>query len=126
MPLDEKLNLNRKAILSAAAACGLFVKEAEDIRDGKSAVREAWIDINEKGLIIADLTGADPQVMYALGIAHAIGKETILISPQGSKYLMDIPRTYRISYKNSEAGRAKIQEKLAELLCSLMKPAVPS
>jgi hypothetical protein len=125
LPLEEKFNLNKDAILRATMACGLVAKEAKDMRNGKSSVYEAWMDINQKGLIIADLTGADPQVMYALGIAHTIGKETILICPQGLKYLTDIPRTYRINYKKSKVGRAKIQEQLSELLRSLLASAAP-
>ena len=95
-------------------ACGLAAKEAEDMRNGKSTVYYIWMDINQKGLIIADLTGTDPQVMYALGTAHTIGKETILICPQDSRYLTHIPRTYKINYENSDLGRAKIQEQLSE------------
>jgi hypothetical protein len=125
LPLEEKFNLNKDAILRATMACGLAAKEAEDMRNGKSTVYETWMDINQKGLIIADLTGTDPQVMYALGIAHTIGKETILICPQGSRYLTDIPRTYRINYENSDLGREKVQEHLSELLRSLQASAAP-
>jgi len=57
--------------------------------------------------------------MYGLGIAHTLGKETILVQPQGSKYLTDIPRTYRIEYEDSKAGRAKLEEELSERLCSM-------
>jgi hypothetical protein len=124
LPLEEKFNLNKDAILRATMACGLVAKEAEDMRNGKSSVYEAWMDINQKGLIIADLTGTDPQVMYALGIAHTIGKETILICPQGSKYLTDIPSTYRIEYEDSNAGRAKLEEQLSLMLGTMLAPAV--
>jgi hypothetical protein len=62
--------------------------------------------------------------MYGLGIAHTLGKETILIHPQGSKYLTDIPRTYRIEYEVSEAGRAKLEEQLSLMLGTMLAPAV--
>jgi hypothetical protein len=75
-------------------------------------------------VVIADLTGPDGGVMYGLGIAHTLGKETILIHPQGSKYLEDIPRTYGIEYEDSDAGRAELEVKLSRMLGTMLAPAV--
>ena len=75
-------------------------------------------------MIIADLTGTDACVMYGLGIAHTLGKETILIHPQGSKYLTDIPRTYGIEYEDSIVGRAKLEEQLSQMLSSMLASVV--
>jgi len=119
LPQDEGLKKCREAILKATEDQRLTVNEAEDIRNGKSAVRDMWLSLNQAAIVIADLTGADAGVMYGLGIAHTLGKETILVQPQGSKYLTDIPRTYRIEYEDSKAGRAKLEEELSERLCSM-------
>jgi hypothetical protein len=81
-----------------------------------------WLSLNRAAIIIADLTGADAGVMYGLGIAHTLGKETILVQPQGSKYLTDIPRTHRIEYEDSKAGRARLEEQLWEMLRSMLQP----
>ena len=124
LPQDANLRGNEKAILNASRANNLPIVEAEDIRSGRSAVREMWDSLNHAAVIIADLTGADGGVMYGLGIAHTLGKETILIHPQGSKYLTDIPRTYRIEYEDSDAGRAKLEEQLSLMLGTMLAPAV--
>jgi hypothetical protein len=124
LPQDAKLRGNEEAILNASRANNLSIIEAEDIRSGRSAVREMWDSLNHAAVIIADLTGADGGVMYGLGIAHTLGKETILIHPQGSKYLTDIPRTYRIEYEESDAGRAKLEVALSRKLCTMLAPAV--
>jgi hypothetical protein len=116
LPQGEGLRGNELAILNASRANNLPIVEAEDIRGGKFAVRELWHSLNHAAVIIADLTGADGGVMYGLGIAHTLGKETILIHPQGSKYLTDIPRTYGIEYEDSDAGRAKLEERLSLML----------
>ncbi len=119
---DEALNKSHEAILKATEAHGLAVEEAKDIRNGRSAVREMWLSLNRAALIIADLTGADAGVMYCLGIAHTIGKETILVQPQGSKYLTDIPRTNSIEYEDSNAGMARLEERLSKMLGSMLQP----
>jgi hypothetical protein len=124
MPQGAGLRGNEEAILSAGRANILPIIEAEDIRSGRSAVREMWNFLNYSTVVIADLTGADAGVMYGLGIAHTLGKETILIHPQGSKYLTDIPRTYRIEYEENDAGRAKLEEDLTRMLQAILAPVV--
>jgi hypothetical protein len=124
LPQDADLRRNQEAILKAIKANNLSEDEAEDIRAGKSAVREMWYSLNSAAVIIADLTGTDAGVMYGLGIAHTLGKETILIHPQGSKYLTDIPRTYRIEYEDSIVGRAKLEEQLSQMLHSMLASVV--
>jgi len=120
LPQGANLRGNEKAILNASRANDLPIVEAEDIRCGKSAVREMWHSLNHAAVIIADLTGPDGGVMYGLGIAHTLGKETILIHPQGSKYLTDIPRTYRIEYEDNDAGRTKLEEQLSRMLGTML------
>jgi hypothetical protein len=124
LPQDADLRINQEAILKAIAANDLSENEAEDIRIGKSAVREMWYSLNRAAVIIADLTGTDAGVMYGLGIAHTLGKETILIHPQGSRYLTDIPRTYRIEYEDSTVGRASLEEQLSQMLRSMLTSVV--
>ncbi|OPY50788.1 MAG: hypothetical protein A4E49_02580 [Methanosaeta sp. PtaU1.Bin112] len=123
-PQDSAWRGNEESILNASRATGMQIIEAEDIRSGRSAVRDMWQSINYAAVIIADLTGADAGVMYGLGIAHTLGKETILIHPQGSKYLTDIPRTYRIEYEENDAGRAKLMVDLTRMLEALLAPVV--
>ena len=122
LPLSEGHEKNREAILRATAQSGLSAEDAMDIRRGKAAVREMWLAINETALIIADLTGTDPAVMYGLGIAHTIGKQTILIYPQGSRYLTDIPRVGRIEYDEGDVERTGLEGRLADMVKSMLQP----
>jgi hypothetical protein len=122
LPQDKGKRRNYDSIKRAIEAIGLAVCEAEDIRKGRSSVREMWRSINQAAIIIADLTGFDAGVMYGLGIAHTIGKETILVHPQGSKYLTDIPKTHRICYEDSIAGREKLEGQLIEMLQNMLQP----
>lgn len=122
LPSSERLNKNYAVIEKAVEENRISLNQAGDIREGKAAVRDLWESINGSRVIIADLTGTDPGVMYALGIAHTVGRETILIMPKGSKYLVDIPRTRRIEYRKSDAGREKLAKELSEMLRSMVEP----
>jgi hypothetical protein len=119
-PRDGGQQETGKCIRSALSANGLPYEDAPDIRSGREAVREMWRRINYAAAILADLTGADPQVMYGLGMAHTLGKETILVYPKGSKYLTDLPGTERIEFEDTDAGRARLAEELARMLDSIL------
>lgn len=119
-PSDEPFNNNSKSIAEAIEKAGLPLIDGEDIRKGRSAVWAMWQSINQAQLIIADLTGPDPGVMYGLGIAHTIGKQTILILPKNSKYLADIPKTHKLEYEDGGEGIIKLKAELIASLRSLM------
>ena len=122
MPIDEDGRRNYDAIAKASEESGMIIDTAGDIREGRSVVRDVWISLNKARVVIADLTGPDPGVMYGLGIAHTVGKETILISPQGSNYLVDIPKTQVIEYEDSDEGRGVLEQELFRVLSSIMQP----
>lgn len=122
MPADEAARKNYDTIVKAAEESGMAVETAGDIRGGRSVVRDLWVSLNMARIVIADLTGTDPGVMYGLGIAHTVGKESILIVPQGSNYLTDIPKTQLIEYEDSEEGRTMLEQELSGILSSMMQP----
>lgn len=71
------------------------------IRESKRSIRNAWTSICDARVVVADLTDLDPDVLYGLGMAHAVGKDTILIHPSTSEEA-DIPRVERIAYDPSD------------------------
>jgi hypothetical protein len=107
-----------REISEAVDESGMTSKGAGNITD-KVTIREMWMLINESRVVIADLTSADPGVMYGLGIAHTLGKDTILVSPEGSVYLPDLTRTTRIEYIQCDEG--KLKEDLTKILLSMIQ-----
>jgi hypothetical protein len=62
---------------------GLICKRADDSANypNQEAFMETILqDIQKATVVIADCTGANPNVLYELGIAHARNKKTILIT----------------------------------------------
>lgn len=121
LPQDGALRGNEVQIRRAVEGSGLSAYYAPDIRCGRSSVHALWSSINQAAIVIADLTGPDPGVMYGLGIAHTLGKQSVMVYPHGSMYLTDIPRTYGIEYEEDD-GRAMMEERLKELLRSMVQP----
>ncbi len=55
-------------------------------------------------LVIADATGNNPNVLYEIGVRHAIGKPLIQIAEFGSKLPFDIESIRRIEFDRSDVG----------------------
>ena len=101
----------QKHIQKVCATLGLAAVRGDD-RLGSDVLDDIWRGISESAAVIVDTTGANPNVMYELGLAHALKKNVILIA-QGSD---DIPfglRTYRhVIYQDSESGRVHLEREL--------------
>lgn len=73
---------------------GFHCRRADEFFD-RVVLADIWRRLNEAAFVIADLTGENPNVYYELGIAHALGKETIAIIQQGSALPFD-QRGFRV------------------------------
>ena len=103
---------------------GLICRRADDYKTNKAIIQDIWKAICEARVVIADLTGFNPNVMYELGIAHTVGKETILIYQSGSdesqRFPFDLAHIRRIQYDNDAVGGSQLQRELAETLAGLL------
>lgn len=66
---------------------GFDIYRADDIYGVTGIMHDVWIYINRARIIIADLTTRNPNVFYEVGLAHAIGKDVILITQD----MADVP-----------------------------------
>jgi hypothetical protein len=60
---------------------------ADEIFHNRPIVEIIWKNINEALLVVADLTGRNPNVFYEVGMAHTLGKEVVLVTQD----LNDVP-----------------------------------
>jgi hypothetical protein len=79
-------------IISPAVECmGSKAKKADDIYGTDPIVHDIWQAIWSAKLVIADVTGKNPNVNYELGLCHALGVPTILITQS----MDDVPFDYK-------------------------------
>jgi len=105
----------------------LVCKRADDIKSNRAIIQDIWKSICEARIIIADLTGLNPNVMYELGIAHTLGKETILLYQRQEneiKFPFDLVHIRRIEYENSVTGGRRLEEDLKQTLENVLSPWV--
>ncbi len=88
-------------------------RRSDDIRAPGSITKEIVASLHTADLVIADLTGHNPNVFYELGVVHSAGRLTIIITQEMSKLPFDI-RTYRVyEYTAAEDGLRRLSEHLA-------------
>lgn len=80
-------------------------------------LREIILDLDRAELVLADLTGLNPNVMYELGIRHAFCKKTILLTQDLKELPFDVSGHFCIEYEwATEKGRKLFGRRIGELL----------
>lgn len=116
----------QKIITPAALAAGLTPLKADDIYGARAVMSDIWDQIWQARVVIAIVTGKNPNVNYELGICHTLGVPTVLITERDE----DVPFDYRhlryIAYHPRDAGwEQKLQEDLTKALkVVLSSPAI--
>lgn len=100
---DVKLNPNLLFYSGPAAsraplermAIKLKLELNPSMRPGADVDESRWHDLRVASVAVFDISMADPQVFYELGIALALGTELLLIAQQGSELPFDIAQNVR-------------------------------
>lgn len=82
---------------------------------GRYVPHDIWRGITGAKCIVADITGANANVAYEIGLADAIGRELVLIS-QDEDVPFDFLGQRLIVYKDSVAGSLKLRKNLYDRL----------
>ncbi|HOK58088.1 MAG TPA: hypothetical protein PK659_01885 [Methanothrix sp.] len=79
------------------------------------SLRQAWRAICSSRLVVADLTDRDADVMYGLGIAHAVGKPALIIHTEGERVAFP-GHTLPYSPSDMRSMRTNLEKALNDLL----------
>lgn len=126
MPFSEELTTVYSSIVKPTVEeMGLVCRRADDFKTNKAIIQDIWKAICEARVVIADLTGLNPNVMYELGIAHTVGKQTILMYQRRQNrrpaFPFDLAHIRRIEYDNTASGGKVLESDLRETLYSILQ-----
>jgi hypothetical protein len=107
---DEITEVYENIVLQCVEEKGLTCRRANDFSSNKAIMEDIWRAICSSRIVLADLTGFNANVLYELGIAHTVGKETIMINQRNEniKFPFDLSHIRRIEYDNSAAGGKRL------------------
>jgi hypothetical protein len=108
-------------IWPVAAEEGLFAIKADDIYGTRAVIKDIWDQIWTARMVVAIVTGQNPNVNYELGMCHTLGVPTILVTERAE----DVPFDYRqrryVLYSPKEAGwESKLREALRNTIRSVL------
>lgn len=106
-------------VVPVAAELGVEATRADH---GPEEIMEGiWSRMLDARVVIADVTGENPNVMYELGIAHAVGKPILLLSAGGDDDItFDLRRYRHVFYTTSPRGLEKLRTELRRELKVLL------
>lgn len=105
-------------VVDAANALGLEVLRGDERASGGDIFNQILKAIVSARVIVANITGRNPNVFYELGIAHALNKPVILVCEQGNDVPFDLQSKRIIFYDTGEELRAGITRALGQALAS--------
>jgi hypothetical protein len=98
------------------------IRADNDIFGTGKIVDQIWSGINSAKVLIAELTGRNPNVYYELGLAHALKKPVVLVSSNEDDVPFDLKHIRVIYYdKNDPFWGVKLIDKMAENILSAIK-----
>ena len=95
---------------------GYEVLKANDLYTTSPIIEDIWEQINKSKLIVADVTGKNANVFYELGIAHTVGKETIIITQNDDDVPFDLKHLRYFRYDDNETGWNRLDNCIEKVL----------
>jgi hypothetical protein len=97
---------------SACAFNDVIVHRADELRTSGVAMEHLWRRLVNASFVIADISEPNPNVYYEIGLAHAIGVQSLLVSEEIYDLPFDIQHHRIIKFRNDETGLALLDTEL--------------
>lgn len=110
MPFVEDLEwVYRDFIKPVAEQFGLTVVRADDIYAPGAITEQIRVAIQQSRLCIADVTQKNPNVLYEVGMAHTLGKPTLLLTRDVADVPFDLRSLRLIVYEMPRIQKARLE-----------------
>jgi hypothetical protein len=119
MPFEKSFDDIEEIIKQVAEACGLEYVRGDRRNQPGSIMPQILNDIRRAAVVVADITGNNPNVFYELGIAHHIkGPDRVVIIKQkkDEKEAYDVHEFRQILYTHNNEGRVELRSKLPDFV----------
>ena len=104
-------------IVPATADCGYKAIRADQISEPGMITSQVIQHVVEDPLVVADLTGRNPNVFYELAIRHAIRKPLVQLIQRGEQIPFDVAgtRTIQLDHQDLDSVDSAKQEMVAQI-----------
>lgn len=119
MPFYVQFDPVYTALQGVAAGLGMRCQRGDDIWDHDHIIQDVVSLIGRAKVVICDLTGRNPNVFYETGIAHTIGRDTILIAQSAADVPFDVAAIRHIRYLPNAEGYSALATQVTSRLETL-------
>lgn len=122
MPFSPEMKaVYENHIKKVVTGTGLQIERADDFYKGGIIMGHIWSAIWSARIIVADCTKRNPNVLYEIGLAHAIGKNTILITQSLKDIPFDLQHLRVIEYKYTPPGMQEFEKALTATISEQLR-----
>ena len=107
------------AVKRACDHLGLECKKADDIWVNSTIIQDIFELIVTCHIVVADLTGKNPNVFYEVGIAHALGKTVVPMTQSQSDVPFDLQHHRVLQYHPNDEGYTTLTTLVEQRLSTL-------
>lgn len=126
MPFKEKYKpVYDDHIKKVIAARRLTINRGDDFFANHAVINDIWAAVARCRLVIADCTEKNPNVFYEIGMAHTLGKPSILIAQSIKDVPFDVKHLRTIIYTYTPPGMAKFEQELDEAIVRMLRLPMP-
>jgi hypothetical protein len=102
MPFDKSFDdIYKLGIKATCDEAGAYSERVDEQQYDGSILERVYNQISKADLLIADMTGRNPNVFYEVGYAHALGKRVILLTQRSEDIPFDLKHYPHLIYGGS-------------------------
>lgn len=116
MPFNAGFTPVYESMKAGVEAAGMRCLRADDIWERDHILDDVLSLIWRARVVIADLSGKNPNVFYEAGIAHTLGRDTILVAQFMDDIPFDLQGIRALRYLNNGEGRDALTKGIASRL----------
>ena len=120
MPFAAEFDPVYDAIKAACESIHLEARRVDEIYSPTQIMDDVFSTIAQSRLVICDLTGRNPNVLYETGLAHALNRDVIMIVQSGQDVPFDLGRIRYISYLPNNEGIERLKQDLVRSIRSVV------
>jgi hypothetical protein len=120
-PFDQVQEVYQVHMKPTLERFGLTCYRADDIFGPNAIMEDIWHYILKARLVVADVTGRNPNVFYELGIAHTVGRQAIVITQNEDDVPFDIRAFRYLKYSVSPLHLRAFEKQLEQTVATVLQ-----
>lgn len=116
MPFSAEFNSVYDVIKDACKKAGHPARRIDEIYGPSKIISDIFTTIAQSRLLVCDLTGRNPNVLYETGLAHALGRDVILLTQNKEDVPFDLRQIRYITYLRNNEGLESLSSELEQSL----------